>query len=155
MVKLTNKNLKGDRIVYERSKTKTLYSIGMEEEIKELLENLFKGGETLIGVMDDKFNLLDQNIQVLKRYEQHLHVVNNHLKKIGKLLELDVRLSTYVMRYSYANIARSIGISVEEISYLLGHKSSAHAVTEIYLEQFDLQKLDVLNRKIINAITGR
>ncbi len=155
MVKLTNKNLKGDRIVYERSKTKTLYSIGMEEEIKELLENLFKGGETLIGVMDDKFNLLDQNIQVLKRYEQHLHVVNNHLKKIGKLLELDVRLSTYVMRYSYANIARSIGISVEEISYLLGHKSSAHAVTEIYLEQYDLQELDVLNRKIINAVTGR
>ena len=155
LVKLTNENLHGDRVIYERSKTKTLYSIGMEEQIKELLRKLSKDGETLVGVMDDEFHLLDQDIQVLKRYEQHLHVVNNHLKKIGKMLELDVRLSTYVMRYSYANIARSIGISVEEISYLLGHKSSAHAVTEIYLEQYDLQKLDVLNRKIINAITGR
>ena len=105
--------------------------------------------------MDDEFHLLDQDIQVLKRYEQHLHVVNNHLKKIGKMLELDVRLSTYVMRYSYANIARSIGISVEEISYLLGHKSSSHVVTEIYLEQYDVQKLDELNRKIINTVTGR
>ena len=155
LVKLTNENLHGDRVVYERSKTKTLYSIGMEEQIKELLRKLSKDGETLVGVMDDEFHLLDQDIQVLKRYEQHLHLVNNHLKKIGKLLELDVRLSTYVMRYSYANIARSIGISIEEISYLLGHKSSAHAVTEIYLEQFDLQKLDVLNRKIINAVIRR
>jgi site-specific recombinase XerD len=81
--------------------------------------------------------------------------VNNHLKRISILLGLEIKLSTYVMRYSYANIARGLGLSVEEISYLLGHKSSAHAVTEIYLEQFDLEKLDELNRKIINAVTGR
>ena len=155
LVKLTNENLQGNRIVYERSKTKTLYSIGMEEQINELLRKLSKDGETLVGVMDVEFHLLDQDIQVLKRYEQHLHVLNNHLKKIGMLLEIDVKLSTYVMRYSYANIARSLGVSVEEISYLLGHKSSAHAVTEIYLEQFDLEKLDALSRKIINAVTGR
>jgi hypothetical protein len=59
------------------------------------------------------------------------------------------------MRYSYANIARSIGISVEEISYLLGHKSSAHSITEIYLEQFDIEKLDALNRRIIDHTLGR
>jgi len=155
LVKLTHEQIVGDRIVYERSKTKTMYSIGMEEEVNVLLKKLSKGGDTLIGVMDDEIHLLDQDIEVLKRYSQHLHVVNNHLKKIGKLLEVDVKLSTYVMRYSYANIARSLGISVEEISYLLGHKSSVHAVTEIYLEQYDLQKLDALNRKIINAVTGR
>lgn len=155
LVKLTNENLQGNRIVYERSKTKTLYSIGMEEQIKELLKNLFKGGDTLVGIMDEEYHLLDQDIQVLKRYEQHLHVVNNHLKRISILLGLEIKLSTYVMRYSYANIARGLGLSVEEISYLLGHKSSAHAVTEIYLEQFDLEKLDALNRKIINAVTGR
>lgn len=155
LVKLTNENLQGNRIVYERSKTKTLYSIGMEEQIKELLKNLFKGGDTLVGIMDEEYHLLDQDIQVLKRYEQHLHVVNNHLKRISILLGLEIKLSTYVMRYSYANIARGLGLAVEEISYLLGHKSSAHAVTEIYLEQFDLEKLDELNRKIINAVTGR
>lgn len=155
LVKLTNEQILGDRIIYERSKTKTIYSIGLEEEVNMLLKKLSKGGDTLIGVMDDEIQLLDQDIEVLKRYGQHLHVVNNHLKKIGKLLELDIKLSTYVMRYSYANIARRLGITVEEISYLLGHKSSAHAVTEIYLEQYDLQKLDALNKKIINAVTGR
>ena len=155
LVKLTNEQILGNRIIYERSKTKTIYSIGLEEEVNVLLKKLSKGGDTLIGVMDDEIQLLDQDIEVLKRYGQHLHVVNNHLKKIGKLLEVDIKLSTYVMRYSYANIARSLGITVEEISYLLGHKSSAHAVTEIYLEQYDLQKLDALNRKIINAVTGR
>ncbi len=155
LVKLTNKQILGDRIIYERSKTKTIYSIGMEEEVNVLLKKLSKGGITLIGVLDEEIQLLDKDIEVLKRYGQHLHVVNNHLKKISKLLELDIKLSTYVMRYSYANIARGLGITVEEISYLLGHKSPAHAVTEIYLEQYDLQKLDALNRKIINAVTGR
>lgn len=155
LVKLTNKQILGDRIIYERSKTKTIYSIGMEEEVNVLLKKLSKGGITLIGVLDEEIQLLDKDIEVLKRYGQHLHVVNNHLKKISKLLELDIELSTYVMRYSYANIARGLGITVEEISYLLGHKSPAHAVTEIYLEQYDLQKLDALNRKIINAVTGR
>jgi integrase/recombinase XerD len=97
----------------------------------------------------------DHDIEVLKHYKQHLHVENNHLKKIGELLNLDVKLSTYVMRYSYANIARSIGISVEEISYLLGHQTSTYAVTQIYLKQFDLNRLDIIHRKIINVITGR
>ena len=155
LVKLTNKQILGDRIIYERSKTKTIYSIGMEEEVNVLLKKLSKGGITPIGVLDEEIQLLDKDIEVLKRYGQHLHVVNNHLKKISKLLELDIKLSTYVMRYSYANIARGLGITVEEISYLLGHKSPAHAVTEIYLEQYDLQKLDALNRKINNAVTGR
>lgn len=155
LVKLTQQNVIDGRIVYQRSKTKTLYSIGMEKEMNVLLKKLSKEGVTLVGIMDDKIQLLDHDIEVLKRYSQHLHVTNNHLKKIGKLLELNVTLSTYVMRYSYANIARSIGISIEEISYLLGHKSSAHSITEIYLEQFDIKKLDALNRRIIDHTLGR
>jgi hypothetical protein len=156
LVKLTQQNIINKRIVYERSKTKTVYSIGLEAEIENLLENLTIGkSKNLIGIMENDFHLIDQDILILKKYSQQLHVFNNHLKRIGILLELDIKLSTYVMRYSYANIARGLGFSVEEISYLLGHKSSAHAVTEIYLEQFDLQKLDTINRKIINVVTGR
>jgi hypothetical protein len=154
LVKLTKENIKSNRIVYERSKTKTFYSIGIEEEIKVLLKKLHKGGTTLIGIMDEEIQMLECDIKTVKRYGQHLHVVNNHLKKIGKILGFEVSLSTYVMRYSYANIARSVGISVEEISYLLGHKSSSHAVTEIYLEQYDIKMLDVLSRKIMDAILG-
>ena len=155
LVKLSNNQVIGNRIVYERSKTKTLYSIGVEEEMNILLKKLSKGGATLIGLMDKEVHLIDHDIEVLKHYKQHLHVENNHLKKIGELLNLDVKLSTYVMRYSYANIARGIGISVEEISYLLGHQPSTYAVTQIYLKQFDLNRLDIIHRKIINAITGR
>jgi site-specific recombinase XerD len=155
LVKLTDKHVIGNRIVYERSKTKTLYSIEVENEMNILLKRLSKGGTSLIGIMCDEIHKIDHDIEVLKRYKQQLHVENNHLKKIGELLNLDVTLSTYVMRYSYANIARTIGVSIEEISYLLGHKSSIHSVTEIYLNQYDFKKLDIINRKIINAITGR
>jgi integrase/recombinase XerD len=155
LVRLSHEQIVGDRIVYERSKTKTMYSIGMDDEVNILLKKLFKGGNTLIGVMDDGIQLLDQDLDVLKRYNQHLHVLNNHLKKIGKKLDLDVKLSTYVMRYSYANIARNIGVSVEEISYLLGHKSTPHAVTEIYLERYNFQQLDIINKRIMNAVIRR
>ena len=155
LVRLSHEQIVGDRIIYERSKTKTMYSIGMDDEVNILLKKLCKGVNTLIGVMDDDIQLLDQDLDVLKRYNQHLHVVNNHLKKIGQMLELDVKLSTYVMRYTYANIARNIGVSVEEISYLLGHKSTTHAVTEIYLERYNFQQLDILNKRIINAVIRR
>ena len=155
LVKLTKVNLQSGRICYERSKTKTQYKIGLTEEINQVLRNLAAGGKTLIGVMEDEITKLDHDTEVLKRYNQHLHVVNNHLRKIGEQLKVETRLSTYVMRYSYANIARSLGISVEEIAYLLGHKSSAYAVTEIYLQCYDADKLDVLNRKIIRNVKGR
>ena len=154
-MKLTKVNLQSGRICYERSKTKTQYKIGLTEEINQVLRNLAAGGKTLIGVMEDEITKLDHDTEVLKRYNQHLHVVNNHLRKIGEQLKVETRLSTYVMRYSYANIARSLGISVEEIAYLLGHKSSAYAVTEIYLQGYDADKLDALNRKIIRNVKGR
>jgi integrase/recombinase XerD len=155
LVKLTKENVRSGRICYERSKTKTLYDIGLTEEIHELLKVLHQGGKTLVGAMDSEAQLIDSDNAVLRKYNQYLHVVNNHLRKLGEQLKFETRLSTYVMRYSYANIARSLGISVEEISYLLGHKSSAHAVTEIYLTAYDADKLDELNSRIIDAVTGK
>ena len=76
LVKLTNKQILGDRIIYERSKTKIIYSIGIEEEVNVLLKKLSKGGITLIGVLDGEIQLLDQDIEELKRYRQYLHYLS-------------------------------------------------------------------------------
>ncbi|MBP6460187.1 MAG: hypothetical protein KA264_08835 [Crocinitomicaceae bacterium] len=82
LVKLTQQNIINKRIVYERSKTKTVYSIGLEVEIKNLLGNLTIGkSKNLIGIMENDFHLIDQDLLILKKYSQQLHVFNNHLNK--------------------------------------------------------------------------
>ena len=79
-------------------------------------------------------------------YEQRRKLINSHLKKIGKMMNSSVHLTTYVFRYSYANTCRELGYSKELIAEALGHEYG-NAVTGIYLECFDQEKFDQMNSK--------
>ncbi len=72
-------------------------------------------------------------------------------KKIGILINSKEALSTYVFRYSYANISRQLGYSKDLIAEALGH-SYGNSVTGIYLEQFDNAVIDEMNRKVVDAV---
>jgi integrase len=68
-------------------------------------------------------------------------------RKLGKTLNLSTELSTYVFRYSYANIAKQLGYSKDMIAEALGHEYG-NSVTGIYLELFDQEKIDEMNDSI-------
>ena len=63
-------------------------------------------------------------------------LLNKKLKKISCILEIDTPITTYVFRYSYANIAKQLGFSKDLIAEALGHEYG-NSVTGIYLEMFD------------------
>ncbi len=67
------------------------------------------------------------------------------------LLGFEEKLTTYVFRYTYANIARKLGYSKDLIAEALGHEYG-NSVTGIYLEQFDLEVVDSMNEKIIASM---
>ena len=67
------------------------------------------------------------------------------------MLEVNEAISTYVFRYSYANIAKQLGYSKDLIGEALGHNTGSQ-ITGIYLEQFDLEIVDDMNEKIIRFI---
>jgi integrase len=62
---------------------------------------------------------------------------------VSKLLNLDVPLTTYVSRHSWATIAKKQGIPTAIISDGLGHESES--TTQVYLDSFDTEVLDNAN----------
>ena len=108
-------------------------------------------------------NKLPDEITIAEFWEEHVanlnnsgrnggaRVYNSHPSKIGKMLETNEAISSYVFRYSYANIAKQLGYSKDLIAEALGHEYG-NSVTGIYLEQFDLGIVDDMNYRIINAI---
>lgn len=142
------------RVIYRRSKTKKLYSIELLPEAGAIFKELYKGGDTLLGVLDGKLAALKVDMEAVEDYQQVRKVVNAHLNRLGKLAEVDIPITTYVFRYTYANIAKQLGYSKDMIAEALGHEYG-NAVTGIYLEMFDNEVLDKMNASIIDAVCKR
>jgi integrase/recombinase XerD len=145
---LTPSNIKADRIIYKRAKTGKIYSIKITDEVKHVLAQ-FNPNTTLLGVFTD-LELSDKG-RLVKLHEQKRKVINAHLSKLGEALSTSEPISTYVFRYSYANVAKQLGYSKDLIAEALGHEYG-NSVTGIYLEQFDLSLIDEMNEKIIKFI---
>ena len=80
-----------------------------------------------------------------------MKVINHHLKNLSRLIESKEPITTYVFRYSYANVAKQLGYSKDMIAEALGHEYG-NSVTGIYLEQFDLRVVDNMNQALMCAI---
>ncbi|MEN9973515.1 MAG: hypothetical protein RIS20_1862 [Bacteroidota bacterium] len=145
---LSQVNIKGGRIIYKRSKTGKLYSIALTPEVQNIINQL-QSGNTLIGVLSDAE--LKNRPQLVEVIVQKRKVINAHLRKLGILINSKEALSTYVFRYTYANISRQLGYSKDLIAEALGH-SYGNSVTGIYLEQFDNAVIDEMNREVVKVV---
>ena len=141
---LSEKNIVDNRIVYKRAKTGKVYSIAINQYIEEVLRD-FTPNETLLGLFDRNQLKRENRTQAL---HQKRKLINQHLKKIGQSIGARETLTTYVFRYSYANIAKQLGYSKDLIAEALGHEYG-NAVTGIYLEPFDLDEVDEMNKELI------
>ncbi len=142
-------NVKGDRIIYKRAKTGKMYSIKIHDEIHYTMQ-FFDTNETLLGILSN--DELNNKLRPLELQTQKRKVINAHLKKLGEMIKTNEDITTYVFRYTYANIAKQLDYSKDIIAEALGHEYG-NSVTGIYLEMFDNEKLDEMNNVIINKIT--
>ena len=145
---ISHNNIKSGRIIYKRAKTGKLYSVEILPEMQETM-NLFKSNNTLLGVLSDaELKNTDKLVDVIV---QKRKVINAHLKKLGELINSKESLSTYVFRYSYANISKQLGYSKDLIAEALGHEYG-NSFTGIYLELFDNEIVDEMNRRVIDSV---
>jgi len=70
--------------------------------------------------------------------QQTVQNINKNMKKLGKLIGLDVNLNTYVARHSFATVLKRSGASTEYISESLGHSNVS--ITENYLGSFEIDQ---------------
>lgn len=135
-------------IHYTRRKT------GQKLEIR--LESLM---EQIIGRYTDQVKDSPYVFPVLKtedadcayrQYQTALNYYNKLLKRLGELLGLEKRLSSYTSRHTWATAARNHNVPISVISAGMGHTSVK--TTQIYLALLENSVIDEANKGIIDAI---
>jgi site-specific recombinase XerD len=73
--------------------------------------------------------------------------VNDRLKTVGKELNINIDLTTYVSRHSFATVLKRSGVSTSLICESLGH--SSEKVTQYYLDSFENSQLDEAMKNLL------
>lgn len=128
-------------IHYKRQKTQKLYSIKVEQEALDIIDK-YRGEKYLLRILDQYTTV---------------HTFTASWGKILQSIEGFDCLTSYWARHTWATIASELDIPVDVISHALGHSFSTGAkVTQVYIN-FNQQKIDDANRKVIDYIlnTGK
>jgi len=140
IAKLRKSSIKNNSLYYKRSKTGKTYEVNLNTKAWDIL--LFFGYDKkkkndllfpLIKNPEDRELANKQSKDSVKR-------TNKYLKQVGEKLGLQITLTTYVSRHTWATIADKSGIDRRIISQGLGH-SNLHT-TEIYIN--DIVSIDDL-----------
>ena len=145
---LKKNNIHNDRIIYKRSKTGKMYSIKILPQVTELIQQFSDNSDYLFGSLRN--NKIQRTLD-LYYFQEYIKKLNIKLKKIGELLKIEEPITTYVFRYSYANIAKQLGYSKDLIAEALGHEYG-NGVTGIYLEMFDNDIVDNMNQQVVQTV---
>lgn len=149
LILLEQGSVQNGRIVYRRRKTGKLYSIKLTEEAERII-NLYKKPESKYLISYFNFDNVPKS-KVREESGLRMKSCNTQLKKIGKKLELPIPCTTYVARYSWANLAKSLGYPNSQIAESLGHEHG-NRVTGIYLDNYGNDVLDEMNKNVCDSI---
>lgn len=142
---LQKKDLKNGILTYRRKKTGQLLFIRWEQCMENIVLKYYDNeSQYLLPILNNN------NRDTRKQYIYTAHRVNQALKKIGKRLNLDIPLTMYVARHSWASIAQNKNIPLSIISKGMGHDSEE--TTKIYLNSLDNNRIDNANNKIIRSL---
>ncbi|WP_268123859.1 site-specific integrase [Roseivirga pacifica] len=139
MAHLKLENVVNGRIYYTRQKTGGEFTVKIHQKAQSIIELYAldkKKADYLFPIVKSKAN----PERVYKQVKNEIGYFNKALKTISKLLDLDVQLSTYVARHSYATGLKMHGTSIEVIKESLGHTNVA--ITEDYLKSFENSVVD-------------
>ena len=131
-----------DRLVYRMGKTGKRQSIKITLPASRILAHYLaedKDTEAFVFPMLDGYDLSTPRKRYNARSSQNT-LVNKYLKKIAEMAGIDKPLSTHIARHSFADLARSAGWSIYDISKALRHASVE--MTQRYLKAFDSVALD-------------
>lgn len=153
MALLKWENIKGNMICFKRSKTvRTKRKIDdIEVEILPRMMAIIKKFGNKQTKSEYIFPILTNGLSATRQrqlIQQITHVVNDHMKVIGKELGIEITLTSYVARHTMATVLKRNGASTEKISEALGHSNLK--TTQAYLASFDKEsKIELAN--ILNS----
>lgn len=160
LLQLKWNNIIEGRLIYLTGKTNTRQTPELNEKPKQILkyydlpnkkptdyifpflENNAKYSK-ITDIDKAKPELLEE---LYNKIESEISKYNKGLKDIAIKASITKRLSSHIARHSFAELARSKGLSVYDICQMLGHSSIK--ITETYLESLDTNSMDSAMKKI-------
>ena len=150
LAQLTHENIQHNRIIYQRAKTHKHYSVKLLPLASEIFKEYFDPErKTLLPILTN--TELQNKKCIPDRIGQQRKNTNKWLRRIGTQVGINVSMSTYVFRYSHANMCRVLGYSKDIISESLGHAYGL-AVTSCYLENYNVELIDEMNLKVCESV---
>lgn len=148
MAYLKKSDLIGDRVVYFRKKTKQRLEVSWEPQMQEIIDKY-------VDVTDGRPYMLpiitSDDIPERQQYLRAERSVNRNLKRIANILKMNIPLTTYVARHTWASSAYRLNIPISVISECMGHDSEK--TTQIYLASLDNATISMANRRILDKIS--
>ena len=145
MAYLKKTDLKDGYVTYRRRKTGQQLIIQWTNEM-QLILNKYPENESiyLLPIIRNS----DTNTRCICRNKSYN--INHSLKKIAGMTGVNIPLTLYVARHSWASAAKTNGVPVSVISEGMGHDSES--TTRIYLASLDTSLIDRANTLILNSL---
>lgn len=145
MAYLRKSDINHGQLIYQRHKTGQQLFIKWEPYMQEIVDKYRDDNSPYLLPI-----IKDQTLSAHRQYKTKAHLINEHLKKLGQLLDLPIPLTAYVARHSWASIASNQNISISTISAAMGHDSEK--TTRIYLKAFNNNAIDEANTLIFSKL---
>lgn len=142
---LRKSDLANGIVTYRRRKTGQKLTIRWTKEMQDILDKYPENETEYLFPVITSCSASHRH-----QYRNRHYKVNNSLKTVARKIGLQIPLTTYVARHSWASIARSKGISVSVISEGLGHDNEQ--TTQIYLATLDTSVVDRANDIILSSL---
>ena len=145
MAMLKEDNIRDGLIEYTRQKTHRKIRVAIPKLAAEIMKAYHSiKRKYVFPILDDKrYKTVLQQRGAIRRC---MIKVNKQLKAIGEELGLQIPLTTYVARHSFATVLQQEGVALEVISELLGHQELK--TTKIYLAGMSKEQLLAIQNRL-------
>ena len=145
MAYLKKKDLSNGILSYRRRKTGQQVFIRWEKCMQEIVIKYDKPSTYyLLPIIKPMYS--DERTQ----YQNAMYLINRKLKIIGKMVGVQLPLTMYTARHSWASVAKNKNGPISVISAGMGHDSEI--TTQIYLASLDTAVVDKANSMILNSL---
>lgn len=148
IARLRYKDIVKGRVNYSRHKTQKLLSFQLVPMALQILEKYGMAGhgeDYIFPILNRHEHTTPQ--QIFNRLHKVLRKVNRELKTLGEQIGLEMPLTTYVARHTFATVLKRSGVNIAIISESLGH--SDLSTTQIYLDSFENSQIDAAMQNLL------
>lgn len=142
---LKKSDLQNGSVSYCRKKTGQRLTFLWEKQMDEIVKK-YNDNDTCYMLPIIRSKGADER----KQYHQALKQIDRRLKKVAAKVGINIPLTLYVARHSWASIAKEKNVPLSIISEGMGHYSEI--TTQIYLTTLDTSVVDRANKRILKSL---